>query len=466
MKEKQKTIGQAISVSGTGLHTGQSATLTFKPAPENHGIKFIRTDLEGHPIVNANVENVVDTNRGTSIEQNGVRINTTEHVLAACVGMGLDNIIIELDGSETPITDGSAKHFVEAIEKAGIVEQKADKIWYELDSNISYISPDKKVELLAVPGEDYKLSVMIDFDDKVLGNQHATLNNIEEFKSEIASCRTFVFLHELEYLIHNNLIKGGDLNNAIVFVNRLIAQEELDRLATFFNKPKVEVLKEGILNNLELHHINEPARHKLLDLIGDLALVGLPIKAHIIAKRPGHASNTQFAKLIRKHIREVSDQPKAPFYDPKKPPVFDINAIKRILPHRPPFLLVDKITEIGDDYVIGIKNVTMNESFFVGHFPDEPLMPGVLQIEAIAQTGGIYVLNSVPDPENYITYFLKIENVRFRNKVVPGDTLVFRLELLSPFRRGICHMKGTAWVGDKIATEAEMMAQIVRKPNS
>jgi UDP-3-O-[3-hydroxymyristoyl] N-acetylglucosamine deacetylase / 3-hydroxyacyl-[acyl-carrier-protein] dehydratase len=466
MKEKQKTIGQAVSVSGTGLHTGKSATLTFKPAPENHGIKFMRTDLEGNPIVNASVENVVDTNRGTSIEQNGVRINTTEHVLAACVGMGLDNVLIELDGSETPIIDGSAKHFVAAIEKAGVVEQKAEKIWYELDSNISYVSPDQKVELLAVPSKDYKLSVMIDFDDKVLGNQHASLNKIEEFKNEIASCRTFVFLHELEYLIHNNLIKGGDLNNAIVFVNRLIEQDELDRLAAFFNKPKVEVLKEGILNNLELHHSNEPARHKLLDLIGDLALVGIPLKAQIIAKRPGHASNTQFAKLIHKHIREVSNQPKAPVYDPNKPPIFDINAIKRILPHRPPFLLVDKIIEMGDDHIIGLKNVTMNESFFVGHFPDEPLMPGVLQIEAIAQTGGIYVLNSVPDPENFITYFLKIDNVRFRNKVVPGDTLVFRLELLSPFRRGICHMRGTAWVGDKIATEAEMMAQIVRKPNS
>ena len=464
MKEKQKTLGQPASVSGPGLHTGKNVTLTFKPAPENHGYKFQRIDLEGNPIVNASVENVTDTNRGTSLEQNGVRINTTEHALAACVGMGLDNVLIELDGSETPILDGSAKYYIEALEKAGIVEQKQEKIWYELDSNIIYTNPDNKAELLAIPSKDYKVSVMIDFDEKVLGTQNAVLNRIEDFRTEIAPCRTFVFLHELEFLIHNNLIKGGDLNNAIVFVNRSIQQEELDRLAKFFNKPKVEVLKEGILNNLELHFPNEPARHKLLDVVGDLALVGVPLKAHIIATRPGHASNTQFAKLIRKHIREASKQPPAPAYDPNKPPHYDINDIKRILPHRPPFLLVDKIIEIGEEYIIGMKSVTMNEPFFLGHFPDEPVMPGVLQVEAIAQTGGVFVLNSVPDPENYITYFLKIENVRFRQKVVPGDTLVFRLELLSPFRRGVCHMKGTAWVGNKIATEAEMMAQIVRKP--
>jgi len=465
MKEKQKTLKHPVSVSGPGLHTGKNVTLTFKPAPEDHGFKFQRTDLEGHPIVNASVENVVDTNRGTSLEQNGVRINTTEHALAACVGMGLDNVIIELDGPETPILDGSAKFYVEAIEKAGIIEQKEAKIWYELDSNLVYSNPDQKSELLAIPSSEYKVSVMIDFDEKVLGTQNAIMNRIEEFRTQIAPCRTFVFLHELEYLIHNNLIKGGDLNNAIVFVNRLIQQEELDRLAKFFNKPRVEVLKEGILNNLELYFVNEPARHKLLDVVGDLALVGVPLKAHIIATRPGHSSNTQFAKLIRKHIREVSKLPPAPVYDPNKPPLYDINQIKRILPHRPPFLLVDKILELGEDYVIGMKNVTMNEPFFVGHFPDEPLMPGVLQVEAIAQTGGVYVLSSVPDPENYITYFLKIENVRFRQKVVPGDTLIFHLKLLSPFRRGVCHMKGTAWVGNKIVTEAEMMAQIVRKPD-
>ncbi|MGB4205414.1 MAG: bifunctional UDP-3-O-[3-hydroxymyristoyl] N-acetylglucosamine deacetylase/3-hydroxyacyl-ACP dehydratase [Bacteroidales bacterium] len=463
MKEKQKTIKQPVSVSGAGLHTGKTVTLTFKPAPENHGLKFQRIDLEGHPVVNASVENVVDTNRGTSLEQNGVRINTVEHVLAACVGMGIDNLIIELDGIETPILDGSAGQYVEAIEKVGIIEQKEEKIWYELDSNIAYTNPDSKIELLAIPSNEYRVSVMIDYDENVLGTQNAILNKISDFKSEIAPCRTFVFLHELEYLIHNNLIKGGDLNNAIVFVNRLIGQDELDRLAKFFNKPRIEVLKQGILNNLELYFPNEPARHKLLDVVGDLALIGVPLKAHVIATRPGHTSNVQFAKLIRKHIREVSKQPLAPCYDPGKPPLFDINQIKRILPHRPPFLLVDKILEIGEDYIIGMKNVTMNEPFFVGHFPDEPLMPGVLQVEALAQTGGVFVLNSVPDPENYNTYFLKIEDVRFRQKVVPGDTLIFKLELLSPFRRGICNMKGTAWVGRKIVTEANLMAQIVKK---
>lgn len=465
MKEKQKTISQAVSVSGTGLHTGNNVTLTFKPAPENHGFKFRRTDIDGQPLVNALADNVVDTNRGTSLEKNGVRINTTEHVLAACVGMGLDNVLIELDSSETPITDGSAKFFADAIEKAGVVEQQANKIWFEIDSNIRYSDPDHKVELLAVPSSDYRLSVLIDFDEKMLGSQNAVLNNIAGFKTEIAPSRTFVFLHELEYLVNNNLIKGGDLNNAIVFVNRIISQEELDRLAKFFNKPKVEVLREGILNNVELHHPNEPARHKMLDLLGDLALVGMPFKAQIIASRPGHASNAAFAKLIRKHITEKSKQLKPPPYDPDKPPLYDINAIKRILPHRPPFLLVDKIIDMSEDFVIGVKSVTMNESFFVGHFPDEPVMPGVLQIEAIAQTGGIYVLSSVPDPENYITYFLKINNVKFRQKVVPGDTMVFYLELLSPFRRGLCHMRGTAWVGSKIVTEADMVAQIVRKPN-
>ncbi|MDP2422820.1 MAG: bifunctional UDP-3-O-[3-hydroxymyristoyl] N-acetylglucosamine deacetylase/3-hydroxyacyl-ACP dehydratase [Bacteroidales bacterium] len=464
MKELQKTIKHPISLTGMGLHTGRSITLTFKPASENSGYKFQRIDLEGHPMIDATVENVVDTNRGTSLEQNGVRVNTTEHVLAACVGLGIDNVVIELDGPEVPIMDGSAKYFVEALEQTGLIEQKEEKIWYELNSHITYTNPDHNIELMAIPCDHFRLTVMIDFDTKVLGTQNAILNRIEDFKTEIAPCRTFVFLHELEYLIHNNLIKGGDLNNAIVFVNQMISQEELDRLAKFFNKQHIEVKKEGILNTLDLQFHNEPARHKMLDVIGDLALIGVPLKAHIIANKPGHSSNVQFAKLIRKHIRKVSKTPLAPIYDPNKPPHFDINDIKRILPHRSPFLLIDKILEITETGIIGVKNVTMNEPFFAGHFPDEPLMPGVLQVEALAQTGGVFVLNSVPDPENYITYFLKIENVRFRQKVVPGDTLVFKLELISALRRGVCHMRGTAWVGNKIVTEAELMAQIVRIP--
>ncbi len=462
MKEKQKTIKHPISLTGAGLHTGKSATITFKPAPENHGFKFQRVDLAGHPIVEASIENVTVTNRSTSLEQNGVSVNTTEHVLAACVGMGVDNVVLELNGPEVPIMDGSAKHFVEAIEQAGLLEQKEEKTWYELHTHITYSNPDSNIELMAIPSDHFRATVLIDFGTKVLGTQNAILHRIEDFRTEIASCRTFVFLHELEYLIHNNLIKGGDLNNAIVFVDRLVSQEELDRLAKFFNKPHIEVKREGILNTLELQFHNEPARHKMLDVIGDLALIGVPLKAHIIANKPGHSSNVQFAKLIRKHIRKASKTPPVPVYDPNKAPLYNINDIKRILPHRPPFLLVDKIMEITDTSIVGIKSVTMNEPFFVGHFPDEPLMPGVLQVEAIAQTGGVFVLNSVPDPENYITYFLKIENVRFRQKVVPGDTLIFKLELISPLRRGVCHMKGTAWVGNKIVTEAELMAQIVR----
>ncbi|HSW67396.1 MAG TPA: bifunctional UDP-3-O-[3-hydroxymyristoyl] N-acetylglucosamine deacetylase/3-hydroxyacyl-ACP dehydratase, partial [Bacteroidales bacterium] len=372
---------------------------------------------------------------------------------------------IELDGIETPIMDGSARFFTEAIETAGIMEQREAKIWYELTSNLHYSNPDHKIELLAIPSNEYRVTVMIDFGSKVLGTQNAVLSHIGDFKTEIAPCRTFVFLHELEYLLHNNLIKGGDLNNAIVFVERPVDQNELDRLADIFNRPSVAIRQEGILNNLELNFTNEPARHKLADVVGDLALIGVSLKAHIIATRPGHSANVQFAKLIRKHIRQASKMPPAPVYDCNKQPLFDINQIKSILPHRPPFLLVDKVLEMGESHIVGIKNVTMNEAFFIGHFPDEPIMPGVLQIEAIAQTGGIFVLSSVPDPENYITYFLKIENVRFRQKVVPGDTLIFRLELVSPFRRGICQMKGTAWVGNKVVAEAELMAQIVRKPD-
>ncbi|NVO04172.1 MAG: bifunctional UDP-3-O-[3-hydroxymyristoyl] N-acetylglucosamine deacetylase/3-hydroxyacyl-ACP dehydratase [Bacteroidetes bacterium] len=460
MAEKQKTIREAVTISGVGLHTGKEVNITFKPAPENHGYKFKRIDIEGHPIVDANIDFVVDTSRGTTLEQNGVRVCTIEHTLAALSGLSIDNILIEMDCMETPIMDGSSAKYVEVLLKAGIVEQEADREYLEIDSNISFTDADKKVEIIAIPCDEFKVSVMIDYDVNVISPQHASLNKISDFKNEIASCRTFVFLHELEYLVKNNLIKGGDLNNAIVFVNRVITDDELDHLAELFNRPKVAVLKEGILNNVELRFQNEPARHKLLDVVGDVALLGKPLKAHIIASRPGHFSNIQFAKKLKQHIKQIEAKKDIPVYDPDAIPLHDINAIKKILPHRPPFLLIDKIIEISEDSVVGLKNVTMNESFFNGHFPDEPVMPGVLQIEAMAQTGGIFALSTVPDPENYLTYFLKIENARFKQKVVPGDTLIFKLSLLSPVRRGICHMKGVAYVGSKIVMEAELLAQI------
>ncbi|MBK7173060.1 MAG: bifunctional UDP-3-O-[3-hydroxymyristoyl] N-acetylglucosamine deacetylase/3-hydroxyacyl-ACP dehydratase [Bacteroidales bacterium] len=463
MSDKQRTITRAVSVSGAGLHSGKEATVTFKPAPENHGIKFCRVDIENKPIVDAIADYVVDTARGTTIQHQGVRLATIEHTLAAVAGLSIDNVLIEVDSEEMPIMDGSARFFVEALEDAGIVEQNADRIYFEIRSTLSYTDPKRKSELILVPEDTFRLSVMIDFETRVLGTQYASIAHIDDFKTEIANCRTFVFLHELEYLINNNLIKGGDVSNAIVFVDRLLSDTELNNLARHFNKPEVTVMKEGILNNLELHYHNEPARHKLLDVIGDLSLIGVPIKGHIIATRPGHEVNTNFAKLIRQHIKEAQTQPNI---DIMKPPVFDINDIKRLLPHRPPFLLIDKILELSEKHVVGLKNVTMNEAYFVGHFPDEPVMPGVLQVEAMAQTGGIFALSSVPDPENYITYFMKMEDVRFRQKVVPGDTLVFVLELITPFRRGICHMRGTAYVGNKIVTEAELMAQIVRKKNT
>lgn len=463
MTEKQTTISKPVSVSGTGLHTGKNVTLTFKPAPINFGYKFKRVDIENAPLIDADADLVTDTSRGTTLEVNGIKVSTVEHSLAACFGLGIDNILIELDCSEAPILDGSSKPIVEALLQAGIVEQDAEKEYFEIKSNISFTDSDKRVEMVIIPSKEFKLSVLIDYELKVLNTQFASLSSLDNFKDEIAPCRTFVFLHELEYLLSNNLIKGGDLNNAIVFVNRVISKEELDRLAALFNKPSVEVLAEGILNNVDLYFNNEPARHKLLDVIGDLALIGKRVKGHVIVSRPGHSTNVEFAKLIKKQIKaEQQAKKEMPLFDLNKTPLYDINKIKEILPHRPPFLLVDKILEMSDTHVVGIKNVTMNEDFFVGHFPNEPVMPGVLQIEAMAQTGGIMALSFVPDPENYATYFLKIDNVRFRSKVVPGDTLVFRLDLLSPIRRGLCNMKGVAYVGTKIVMEAEMLAQITK----
>ncbi len=462
MTEKQKTIAKPVLISGTGLHTGKNVNLTFKSAPTNFGYKFKRVDIENSPLIDADVDLVVDTSRGTTIEANGIRVSTVEHVLAAIFGLGIDNILVELDCSETPILDGSSKLIAEALLEAGIIEQEAEKEYYEIKSNITYTDPDKKVEMVIIPSKEFKLSVLIDYELEVLNTQFASLNKLEDFQTEIAPCRTFVFLHELEYLLSNNLIKGGDLSNAIVFVNRVMSKEELSRLAGLFNKPSVEVLAEGILNNVDLYFNNEPARHKLLDVIGDLALIGKRIKGHVIVSRPGHSSNVEFAKLIKKQIKQEVTKKEVPLFDLNKPPLFDINKIRELLPHRPPFLLVDKILEMTDTYVVGLKNVTMNEDFFVGHFPGEPVMPGVLQVEAMAQTGGIMALSSVPDPENYATYFMKIDNVRFRSKVVPGDTLVFRLDLLTPIRRGLCNMKGFAYVGNKIVMEAEMLAQIIK----
>ncbi len=463
MVEKQRTIRKSASVNGTGLHTGNDVKLTFHPAPAGHGIKFRRTDLEGEPIVHADVDNVFDTSRGTSLRENGAEIHTCEHALAAVRGLQIDNVLIDLTQSEPPIKDGSSKYFIEALEKAGIEEQDAEREYLEISENIVFRDEERKVELIAIPSDHFKVSVMINFETRVLGTQYAVLEKITDFREEISNSRTFVFLHELEFLLENDLIKGGDLSNAIVFVNRVVSQEELDRLADLFNKPRVDVMQDGILNNLELHHRNEPARHKLLDVVGDLALLGKPLKAHIIARRPGHAANVGLGKLIKQHTLKPKKMNDSISFDLEKEPLMDVNEIQRFLPHRPPFLFIDKILEMGKDYIVGVKNVTMNESFFKGHFPGNPVMPGVIQVEAMAQTGGVLLLNTVDDPENYITLFLKIEDVKFRKVVEPGDTLIFHNRLIKPIRRGIGIMKGKGYVNGKVVIEGTMMASIIKK---
>lgn len=464
MSIKQKTIKSTVTVSGVGLHTGKLANLTFHPAPENHGFKFRRIDLPGQPIIDADCDNVVDTARGTTLEQNGGRIYTCEHVLAACMGCDLDNVLIDLDAPEVPIMDGSSYPFVLALESVGNVEQDAEREYFELKENLTYEDPIKKVEMLAVPQDEFRVTVMVDYNSEVLGTQHASMYALTEFKENISKCRTFVFLHELEALLQHNLIKGGDLNNAIVLVDKPISAEQTAHLRKVFNKPDVEVKDGGVLNNTKLHYYNEPARHKLLDIVGDLALVGVHMKVHILAARPGHAGNVEFAKKLKALVKKARKGPDVN-YSAEAPALLDVRQIMGILPHRQPFLLVDKIIELTANHVVGVKNVTMNEFWTVGHFPDEPIMPGVLIVEAMAQTGGVLCLKSVPDPENYQTYFLKMDAVKFKQKVVPGDSCIFKLEFITPIRRGLCHMKGTTYVNNKVVAEAEMLAQIVKVRN-
>ena len=460
--DKQHTLCESVSISGTGLHTGILVDMTLHPANPGFGIQFQRVDLPNQPVIKADCDLVTDTSRGTTLQVGDAKVSTVEHILAALVGLGVDNTLIELNGPEIPIMDGSSAPFIDAIEKVGVLEQDAAKAWYSIDENIFHYDEDKRVEMVALPALDYQITTLIDFNSPVLGTQHAALKTIKDFKSEIAPCRTFCFLHELETLLEHDLIKGGDINNAIVVVDKPVTNEEMGRLAKIFKRDKIEVKSEGYLNNLELRFPNEPARHKLLDVVGDLALIGYPIKARIIANRPGHSSNVEFAKKIKQYIKKNKNMKDVPVYDPSATPVYTLEQIEKTLPHRHPFLLVDKIIELTDTSIVGVKNVTFNEWFFPGHFPGNPVMPGVLQIEALAQTGGILCINAMPKGD-YDTYFLKINNCKFKQMVRPGDTMLLKLELMAPIRRGICEMRGTVYVNGKVATESELVAQVVKR---
>ena len=457
---KQRTLKSAFSVAGKGLHSGLNIEASFNPAPENHGIKFERIDLEGSPIIEALAENVVDTLRGTVIGRGEARVSTIEHALASLYAAGIDNCLIKVNAPELPILDGSAKLFAEKIAEVGFEEQAVEKSYYIVKQKIELIDENTGSSFIILPDDHFSIDTMVEFKSPVLNNQFASLNNLDRFNEEIAGCRTFVFVREIMPLVNANLIKGGDLDNAIVIYDSPLAQEELDKIADTMGVPHKHVSELGYINNTPLNFDNEPARHKLLDVLGDIALIGRPLKGHVIAIRPGHTINTTLAKKIRRELKRQDVQ--APVYNPNAEPIMDVNRIRQLLPHRYPFLLVDKIIELGDTHIVGLKNITGNEPFFQGHFPQEPVMPGVLQVEAMAQVGGLLVLNMVDEPERYSTYFMKIDNVKFRQKVVPGDTLIFHVSLMTEIRRGCATLKGYAFVGDKIVSEAEFMAQIIK----